>query len=337
MILGVIEIGSGTTRLQVAEIYRNGTIRPIRVMPNTQEIDLAMALTSGRRSLIDAKMEELEDCIRNLKAVARAAGAEQIGCFGTESVRKISEQKLFDFNNLSSRVGLHIQVLPSGGEALLAFWAVVREPRIHARTGDSFVVIDLGNASADIATGILRDDAPRITSTLGLECGRRTLIRRFREAHQEIEPFIKTIKGSFEGRKIPAVPAKTKLVLVGGIATKHAWIKVRTSENETYDKDPKRVDGVSLTGVEFGERARQVLGMAQLDPEAARKFVDPRSPANNYDEVDAVIAGGLFVEALLSRVKKQECIVSSQTARFGALYLMAHTRATRSRSPSRVT
>ena len=145
MIIGVIEIGSGTTRLQVADIYDDGTFRPRRVpKPNKYEVDLKMALDSGQASLLKTSMDELERGLRSLKEKAEAAGARRIGCFGTEAVRQINDKKLFDFNRLSSRLELPIHVLPSGGEAKLAFWAIAREPTLRVKSGENLVVVDLG-------------------------------------------------------------------------------------------------------------------------------------------------------------------------------------------------
>ena len=327
MIIGVIEIGSGTTRLQVADIYDDGTFRPRRVpKPNKYEVDLKMALDSGQASLLKTSMDELERGLRSLKEKAEAAGARRIGCFGTEAVRQINDKKLFDFNRLSSRLELPIHVLPSGGEAKLAFWAIAREPTLRVKSGENLVVVDLGNASTDIAVGSLKGFAPDISKSIAIDKGRRTLIREFRsrENDQDAEVFYSANRKFFESKEIPVAAKTSRVVLVGGVATKHAWLKVRTDELETYDTDPKRVDGVTLSVDELVTRAHQVLEMARLDAEKARIFVDPRSPPGNYDEVTAVIAGGLFVACLLARLEKKVCTTSSQTARFGFLHMMAH-------------
>jgi exopolyphosphatase/pppGpp-phosphohydrolase len=334
MILGVIEIGSGTTRLQVANIDKNGAMRPIRVPQNTETIDLAMALESGRDALVLQKMEEIEKCIGRLKKAAEAVGAITIGCFGTEAIRKISEKKIFDFDQLSSRLNLRVRVLPSGGEAELGFWAVVKEPmfrvKFRAKAGDAFAVIDLGSASTDIAIGDFTENAPKISNTDNIAKGRRSLIKEFREKGQTLEAFSPAISSFLKAKALPRVAKSSKAVLLGGIATKHAWMKVRRDEHETYDRDPKRVDGVILTVDEFDRRANQVLEMARLDQDRARTFVDPRSQPGDFDEVDAVIAGGVFIAHLLSQMRKEQCMVSSQTARFGALHLIAHEHMRRS-------
>ncbi len=137
MVLGVIDIGTNTTRLLVAEVS-NGRLRP----------------KLERRHFLSAVSEEeageLPALIEREAAIARDSGAQALVSAGTAALRGTRAARSLE--RACSRVGAgRLRILSPGEEAALAFLGATScEP---VALPASVAVVDVGGGSTEVAVG----------------------------------------------------------------------------------------------------------------------------------------------------------------------------------------
>ncbi len=137
MVIGVIDIGTNTTRLMVAEVSR-GRLRP----------------RLERRHFLSAVSEEGAEVLPRLlereAAIARESGAETLLSAGTAALRGSRTARSLD--RVCARIGAgELRILTPGEEAALAFLgATACEP---GELPESVAVVDVGGGSTEVAVG----------------------------------------------------------------------------------------------------------------------------------------------------------------------------------------
>jgi hypothetical protein len=142
----------------------------------------------------------------------------------------------------------------------------------------------------------------------------------YRDSKDQAEVFSTKLETLFAETELPPPPPRSKVIFLGGIATKIAWHKVRDGEAQIYDQR-RMSGGVAVPLKWLQEHTDHIISMARDNPIKARAFVDPRSA--DYDELTGVITGGIFFIRLLKQLKKRQCLVSTQSPRFGVPYMVA--------------
>jgi exopolyphosphatase / guanosine-5'-triphosphate,3'-diphosphate pyrophosphatase len=136
LVVGVIDIGTNTTRLLVAEVAGDA------VFPLLERRHFATPAGSGARVLADLVASEA--------AAARDAGAEAVHVIGTASLRGSPDVRRLDRSARAAGAG-GLRLLSEAEEARLAYAGAVA-----AETGDlprRLAVIDVGGGSTEIAVG----------------------------------------------------------------------------------------------------------------------------------------------------------------------------------------
>lgn len=316
MKFGIIEIGSRATRLLIVDTKNDGTFKVEH--ERAEPIDLAAAVAKGREAVSRAMLKVSQQC-SNYVQQARAKNAKPI-CFGTEALRQIEQNKLFDFRHLDFGIAL----LPGGREAEYAFWGAVKDPRLRAKSGDSYTVIDLGNASLEIANGTIDGNLPVITNTRSLALGAAEIVRLFRSARDDLNSFAAVITEYIIQLRLPVPTKHSRAILLGSIATKAAWMKVRRHEDEIYDKgilNREIEHGLFFTPNELERDAKALFERAQGNYKDAMKYVDPRSV--DPTDLTLAIAGNITFVTLLRALRIETCLVSTEGPRFGVAHMIA--------------
>jgi len=136
LVVGVIDIGTNTTRLLVAEVEGES------VHPLLQHRHFATPAGAGARALSHLVEREAE--------TAREAGAEVVHAVGTASLRGSPEARRLD--RACRRMGAGgLRILTEAEEARLAFAGALagEQGEVHGRVA----VIDVGGGSTEIAAG----------------------------------------------------------------------------------------------------------------------------------------------------------------------------------------
>lgn len=165
MRLGVIDVGSNTVHLLVVDAHQGA--RPLPAFSHKRELRLS-EYTDDSGHIADAGIDELVTFIGECQAIADDHGIEELLPFATSAIREAPNGE-YVIEQVRSRSGLDIQVMPGEDEARLTFLAV---RRWFGWSAGRLLVVDIGGGSLELVTGT--DEEPDVALSLLLGAGRLT-------------------------------------------------------------------------------------------------------------------------------------------------------------------
>lgn len=164
MRLGVVDVGSNTVRLVIAE--RGGEM-PLPVYSSKRRLRLAERVEADGRLGRDA-VDDLAKAVGKAEQEAADRGVSESFVFATAAVREAPNRQQV-LAEVHARTGVHLHVMPGVREAELAFTAA--RHWMGWRAGP-MVLLDIGGGSLEIAVG--RGRMPDFAVSLPLGAGRLT-------------------------------------------------------------------------------------------------------------------------------------------------------------------
>jgi exopolyphosphatase/guanosine-5'-triphosphate,3'-diphosphate pyrophosphatase len=252
VIYGVIDIGSNTTRLLVAE-PADGRLREIA----QQRAFTRLAKGLRRDDAIPRKkVAEVAEVVATQVRVARELEADDLRLFATAVIRTAANRDEL-VEAVSERAGLEVHVLEEDEEARLAFLGATKM-MTHPVEGD-VAVADVGGGSCEIAVGSLEDGVRWSTSfRIGSGFLTDSYLHSDPPAIEELEAVRHHVAGTFEGLHAdqPAIA-----IAVGGSATSLRRLVGAELDHETLERG---VRVLASTPVE------EVARRFELEPERVR-------------------------------------------------------------------
>lgn len=280
MRVAVVDIGSNTTRLLVAEV-KDGTVEEIE--RRTQVTRLGEGVDRNGH-LSDTAIERVAKVLGDYRDVMDRLEPEREVAVATSAVRDASNGH--EFRRLvHDRFGLEVKIIPGDEEARLTFLGATarREP------GEGpLVVLDIGGGSTEFVIGRAGEDpAFRVSTQAG------SVRQTERHLHEDPPAAEQLAEMRDEVRRIidENVPAEVRaavelLVAVAGTATSLAAIDQAL---EPYD--PEKVDGY---GLRLDACERMLERLASLPLEDRRKV-----PGLHPDRAPTIVAGAaILIEAI---------------------------------------
>jgi exopolyphosphatase/guanosine-5'-triphosphate,3'-diphosphate pyrophosphatase len=292
VIFGVIDIGSNTTRLLVAE-PANGRLREVA----QQRAFTRLGKGLRRDDAIPAKkVEEVAEVVATQVRVARELEADDLRVLATAVIRTAANRDEL-VEAVSERVGLEVHVLDEDEEARLAFVGATRM-MTHPVEGD-VAVADVGGGSCEIAVGTV-DGGVRWTTSFRIGSGFLTdsYLHSDPPAIEELEAVRAHVSGTFEGLHVdrPAVA-----VAVGGSATSLRRLVGAELDHETLERG---VRVLATTPVE------EVARRFELEPERVRLLpagiLILEAVSDHLRRPLQIGRGGLREGAILERIAADE-------------------------------
>jgi exopolyphosphatase / guanosine-5'-triphosphate,3'-diphosphate pyrophosphatase len=229
--VAVIDIGSNSTRLLVAEVA-DGRVTPIERRSTVTRLGRGVDL-SGRlaKEAVEAACAAVDPYVATLQEL----GAERVDAIATSAVRDAANGGAF-VAELRERFALSARVLDGEEEARLTYLGATSEHSPEEPT----VVIDIGGGSTELIVG----EGRAIEWHVSLQAG----VVRHTERHLvsdpptpvELEELAADLRGLIEAATVQA-PAASAGIAVAGTPTSLAAIEL---ELDPYD--PKRVHGHAL-------------------------------------------------------------------------------------------
>jgi len=167
MLVGVVDVGSNTARLLVAQV-RDGSVQTVR----ETRAPIGLGAEIERRGSISAeKIEAAAAAVGDATATARALGVDDLTVLITSPGRQSANGGELA-RAIARRAGVRVRSLTAAEEARLAFLGALSIAQVP---GHSVAVCDVGGGSAQIAIG-----APRGTPTWirSIDVGSLRLTRR---------------------------------------------------------------------------------------------------------------------------------------------------------------
>jgi exopolyphosphatase/guanosine-5'-triphosphate,3'-diphosphate pyrophosphatase len=300
--VAVVDIGSNSTRLLVADVGADGVRELDRrsiVTRLGEGVDASGALGEAPQQRVFAALEEYAAAIEEHGATATTAVM-------TSAVRDASNGAEFAAA-VRDRHGLEGRTLSGDEEARLTYRGATAARR--SEPGERLLVIDIGGGSTELVIGEGGEAGFHVSTQVG--------VVRHSERHLHSDPPTRTELEAFAADAGPAlasaVPARerervTAAVAVAGTAVQCAGMDLgsRIAEVEGHRLSMPTLEGLleRLVAVPLEER-RQVPG---LDP----------------DRAPTIVAGVIVLTRALDAFGLQEVEVSNRDILWGAALELAH-------------
>jgi exopolyphosphatase/guanosine-5'-triphosphate,3'-diphosphate pyrophosphatase len=274
--VGVVDLGTNTTRLLVAdvvdghvhEVVRRTAITRLGEGVDERRILLPTAIARVRNQLVDYRRE------------AEELGAERVLAIATSAVRDAENGEAF-LGELEWSYGFTTRLLTGDEEALLTFRGATAERTLTA----PLLVLDVGGGSTEIVVG----DAAGVRFHRSFDMGAVRLTERFLAGDPpsaaELDACAQAVRD--ELRAVPDIEVAEAVGVAGSVTTLAAL------EHELATYDPERVHGHRLA---IATVERQLERLAAL-PLAERRTIPGLEP----ERAPVILAGIVIVLETLRR------------------------------------
>jgi exopolyphosphatase / guanosine-5'-triphosphate,3'-diphosphate pyrophosphatase len=277
MRVGVVDLGSNSTRLLVADV--DGT--------EVREVDRRLAITrlaegvDARRKLLPTALARVRNVLVDYRRAAEGLGAEHTLAFATSAVRDAENGEAF-LGEIEWSYGFRTQLLSGDEEALLTFRGVSAGRPLREGT----LVIDVGGGSTELILGGPRGIA--FHESLDLGCVRLTerWIQRDPPAPEEVRSLRSAVRSLLEER-VPDWVRPSAAIGVAGTVTTLATLHLGLEE-----EDPERLHGHVLPA-SWIERELTRIASIKVRPLARRRGVHP-------DRAPVLVAGVAALAEMLA-------------------------------------
>jgi exopolyphosphatase/guanosine-5'-triphosphate,3'-diphosphate pyrophosphatase len=296
-IVAVIDIGSNSTRLLIAEVS-DGRIseveRQSRVTRLGRGVDLSGQLSA---EAIEAACEAIADYV----AICREAGVELIEAIATSAVRDASNGSAF-VAELRERFALSARVLDGEEEARLTYLGATCE---HSPS-EPTLVVDIGGGSTELIVGTGEEIAFHTSLQAGVVRHSERHISHDPPSTVELEALASDVRMLIEGATSgqPGATASAGIA-VAGTPTSLASIEIGL---EPYD--PKQVHGHTLTLASI-QRLLSQLASSPLSKRAETKGLHP-------DRAPNIVAGVVILVETMRAFGLDSIEVSEHDILYGA-------------------
>jgi exopolyphosphatase/guanosine-5'-triphosphate,3'-diphosphate pyrophosphatase len=300
MRLAVIDLGTNTVRLLVAELRRGAPWATVHAEQRVTRLGEGLRTTGA---LGEAPMIRTAAVVSDYVARARAAGATSVRVVATSAVREATNGRAFA-ERLARETGERVDVISGDEEARLT----LRGLRHGLTLEGTMIAFDIGGGSTEyvLARGTT------LVGAVSLKLGVVPLSERF-PFPERLEPArYATMLNEIRGRlaaELPAAIADAPLDVLVGTAGTVTTLAALDLELAVYD--PLRVHGHRLTRpVIEGLLAR--LGALTVAERGALPCLEP-------GRADLIIPGTAIVVATMERLRADALVVSEYGLREGIM------------------
>lgn len=288
--LGVIDIGTNSIRMLIADVENNKIISSRKELIMTR---IGEGVDKTRRLSKEA-IDRSIDALIAFKELAHKEGIKDIKAIATSAVRDAVNKDDF-LKRVMQEVGLNVEVISGEKEAELGFKGVVYG---IDNNGEDMLVIDIGGGSTEFIIG--NNDGIKFKTSLNVGAVRMTdkHISTDPISNEEFDRLINDIKLIINDtlEKIREYNIK-QIIGIGGTATTLAAIDRKL---EVYDKDKVH---------------NYKIGIKEI-----KNMVDSFKKFNNYERrkikglqpkrADIILAGSAVLYEILAGLNKDEITIS---------------------------
>lgn len=300
MRLGVLDIGSNTVNLLVAEASPGAM--PVAATSHRSILRL-MRFLEPDGSLSEGGVRALEAAVGEARRVAERERVAEILTIATSALREATNGAEV-IARVEAVTGVPLQVLDGPGEARYTFLAI---RRWFGWSAGEILMLDIGGGSLEVAAGA--DELPDVALSLPLGAGRVTV--GFLPDDPPTEPQLGELRAHVRAQLAPVLQAMS-----GREAPDHVVGSSKTIRSLA------RLAGTSAPG--WGESERLILTRAALKdwiprmaamPAEARQQLPGITPERTFQ----VVGGAVVLHATMRELDVDELEVSPWALREGVL------------------
>ena len=271
MRVGVVDLGTNSTRLLVADVERDTRIT--RLGEGVDE----------RRRLLPVPIARVRNVLTEYRRRIEALGAERTLAIATSAIRDAENGEAF-LGEIEWSYGFATRLLSGHEEALMTYRGVTSERQLEAGT----VIIDIGGGSTEFIAG--EPDGVRWHDSLDI--GSVRLTERFLHGDPPTAAELDACAAAVQALLTERIPeeicgATTTAIGVAGTITSIAALALGLEE---YDRD--RVHGSRLSAEDLSEQLDRLAAV----PLAERRTFRPLDP----DRAPVIVAGAVIAREALA-------------------------------------
>jgi exopolyphosphatase/guanosine-5'-triphosphate,3'-diphosphate pyrophosphatase len=280
MRVGVVDIGTNTTRVLVADV-EDGKVNELARRTTVTRLGEGVDST-GRLS--DKAIERVTNVLDDYKTTLDDLEPEHTIALATSATRDAANGD--DFRQLlHDRYGFDARIIPGEEEARLTFLgATAARP-----SGDGpFVVIDIGGGSTEFVVGSAGSDPTFRVST---QAGSVRQTERHLKEDPPSQEDLATLQAALRSIIEDAIPQNVRDEIRSGIAVAGTATSLAAIDQQLDPYDPEKVDGYGLL-LEASDRMLGELAAIPLDERRRTTGLHP-------DRAPTIIAGAaILVESM---------------------------------------
>ena len=266
--VAVVDIGSNSTRLLIAELSAGRIARELRRV--TTVTRLGAGVDAGGRLAEDAEQRVFETLDRYRGEIERARVDRAVAVL-TSAVRDAANGAAFAAA-VAERYGLDAYVLEGEQEARLTFLGATGERDPDERTPT--LVIDIGGGSTELVIGAGRDVGFHVSTQAGVVRQSERHIDHDPPGAGELDAVARDVRAILAA----AVPEPERRTVEQAIAVAGTPTSLAAIAQALEPYDPERVHGYRLTGIERDEILARLAAMTLEERRAVPGLHPGRAP-----------------------------------------------------------
>lgn len=296
MIASVIDIGTNTVLLLVAEIDRAGVIHTLEYRQRVPRLGRGV---DERKVLQRESMERVVEVLLEYKNVMARYQSDRIAVCATSAARDAANREEFA-DLVRRRTGFDLEILSGDDEAYWTYRGAISgiEKAEHA------TVVDIGGGSTELTRGTTAG----ILGKVSLDVGSVRLTERLLQHDPPLPSEIEAVHGAVSAALGSAPPSFARgpgtLVGVAGTATTLALLAQRRTSF-----DLAAVSGYVLRKEAVAGLVSQLQKLTGAEILRLGEYMEGRN--------DILTAGAMILEAVMDFLGASEVIVSERGVRYG--------------------
>ncbi|HEX8121874.1 MAG TPA: Ppx/GppA phosphatase family protein [Solirubrobacteraceae bacterium] len=307
MRVAVVDIGTNSTRLLVAEVHEGRVVEELARESRVTRLGQGVDATG---SLSDEAMDRVFAVLADYRAAIDELKADRTTAVLTSAVRDASNGSDFQ-REVKARFNLEGRVIPGAEEAALTFLGATSE-RDDGADGGECVVIDIGGGSTEVVVGRGKDVSFFVSMQVGVVRQTERHLENDPPTHEELTSLAEEVAARIDDEVPRDVRARVNTAIaVAGTATSCAAIDLAL---DPYDAS--RTHGHHLPLARLDELLARLAQM----PNHERRTVVGLHP----DRAPTIVAGVAVLIEVLRAFGLEEVEVSEHDILRGAALRLAN-------------
>ena len=296
MRVGVVDLGTNSTRLLVADV-EGGRVeeveRELRITRLGEDVD-------SRRKLLPTALARVRNVLVDYRRSAENLGAERVLTLATSAVRDAENGEAF-LGEIEWSYGFTTQLLDGSEEAAM----MVRGVSAGRPTLEDTLIVDIGGGSTEL---VVASNGAAPAASISIDVGCVRLTERFLGSDPPSKPELATA-GAYVRSLLPPYDAESAIGVAGTVTT------LATLDLELDDYDPERTHGHRIAR-DSVERELERLAAMTLDERRRLPGIEPGRAA-------VIVAGVVVLREILDAYDLEEIEVSERDILHGAAFAAA--------------
>jgi len=295
--VGVVDLGTNTTRLLVADVDDGRVAELVR---RTKITRLGEGVDERRR-LLPVPVARVRNCLSEYRRELEALGAERTLAIATSAVRDAENGEAF-LGEVEWSYGFATRLLSGHDEALLTFRGVASAREIRTRT----LIVDLGGGSTELVVG--GPDGVEFHESIDMGSVRMT--ERFLPSDPPIEAELSACAAAVRSLLAERIADEVRDGVEAAIGVAGTVTTLAALDLGLDEYDPERVHAHRISAEAVDAQLRRLASV----PLAERR----RIPALEPERAPVIVAGAVIVREVLAHFGLPELEASERDIMDGA-------------------